>query len=92
MFVANDQMALGVLQALQQNGLRIPEDVSVVGFDDIPESAYFLPSLTTIRLDFTALGRRCAEHLLAKIRGLPFPSSFPLEPQLLVRASTAAPA
>jgi DNA-binding LacI/PurR family transcriptional regulator len=87
-FVANDQMALGVLQALQQNGLRVPEDVSVVGFDDIPESAYFLPSLTTVRLDFTALGRRCAEYLLANIRGLPLSSTPPLKPQLLVRAST----
>jgi DNA-binding LacI/PurR family transcriptional regulator len=90
-FVANDQMALGVLQALQQNGLRVPEDVSVVGFDDIPESAYFLPALTTVRLDFTALGRRCAEHLVAKIRGLPLSSTPPLEPQLLVRASTGRP-
>lgn len=90
-FVANDQMALGVLQALQQNGLRVPGDVSVVGFDDIPESAYFLPSLTTVRLDFTALGRRCAEHLLAKIRGLPLSTTSALEPQLLIRASTGIP-
>jgi DNA-binding LacI/PurR family transcriptional regulator len=90
-FVANDQMALGVLQALQQNDLRIPQDISVVGFDDIPEAAYFLPALSTVRLDFTALGRRCAEYLLAKITDLPFSSTSPLEPQLLVRASTGAP-
>src|SRR5580704_15654509 len=90
-FVANDQMALGVLQALQQNGLTVPGDVSVVGFDDIPESAYFLPSLTTVRLDFTELGRRCAEHVLAMIRGGQLSPTPPLEPRLLVRSSTGAP-
>ena len=48
-FVANDQMALGVLRALREHGRRVPEDISVVGFDDIPESAYFAPPLTTVR-------------------------------------------
>ena len=49
MFVANDAMALGVLQALHECGRRVPEDVSVVGFDDVPEAAYFWPALTTVQ-------------------------------------------
>ena len=57
-FCANDHMALGLLRALSEGGRRVPEDVSVVGFDDIPESAYFLPPLTTVRQDFGELGRR----------------------------------
>ena len=90
-FVANDQMALGVLQALQQSGLTVPGDLSVVGFDDIPESAFFQPSLTTVRLDFTEIGRRCVERLLEMIRRAPLSSRPPLEPQLLVRSSTGPP-
>ncbi|HEY0261140.1 MAG TPA: substrate-binding domain-containing protein, partial [Lacisediminihabitans sp.] len=57
-FVSNDQMAIGLLQAFRAHGIRVPEDVSIVGFDDIPEAAYFVPPLTTIRQDFTELGRR----------------------------------
>ncbi|MEL4319861.1 LacI family DNA-binding transcriptional regulator [Leifsonia sp. YIM 134122] len=56
-FVGNDQMALGVLHALRDAGIRVPEDVSVMGFDDIPEAAHFAPPLTTMRQDFSALGR-----------------------------------
>ena len=90
-FVANDQMALGVIQALQQNGLKIPGDVSIVGFDDVPESSFFLPSLTTVRLDFTEVGRRCVERLLEMIRGVQLSPAAPLPPQLVVRSSTGAP-
>jgi DNA-binding LacI/PurR family transcriptional regulator len=91
LFVANDQMALGLMLALQQRGLSVPGDVSVVGFDDIPESAYYQPPLTTLRQDFAEVGRRCIETLLARIGGEDLPSRAPIEPQLLVRASTAAP-
>ena len=63
-FVANDQMSLGVLHALHEAGLRVPEDVSVVGFDDIPEASHFLPALTTVRLDFDAVGRACVAMLI----------------------------
>ncbi|MGJ6967026.1 LacI family DNA-binding transcriptional regulator [Streptosporangium sp. G11] len=66
-FVANDQMALGVLRALREAGRRVPEDVSVVGFDDIPETGYLRPSLTTVRQDFRALGDHAC-HLL--LRGI----------------------
>ena len=90
-FAANDQMALGVLQALQQNGLTVPGDVSVVGFDDIPEAAFFPPALTTIRLDFTEIGRRCVERLLKMIQGTPLRPVPPLEPQLVARSSAGPP-
>ena len=56
-FVGNDQMALGVLRALHEAGLEIPRQVSVVGFDDIPEAPYFTPPLTTVRQDFAEVGR-----------------------------------
>lgn len=63
-FVANDQMALGLLRALHERGVRVPEDISVVGFDDIPEAEFMLPPLTTIRQDFDEVGRRSMATLL----------------------------
>ncbi|HYP73807.1 MAG TPA: substrate-binding domain-containing protein [Microbacterium sp.] len=92
-FVANDQMALGVLRALQTGGLRVPEDVSVVGFDDIPEAAYFTPPLTTLRQDFANLGRDAMAAVLQLLQddhAEPMPTGR--VPQLIVRASTAPPA
>lgn len=64
---ANDQMALGAIRALQSAGLRVPEDVSVVGFDDVPEAAYFTPPLTTIRQDFPELARQGLAYLIQVI-------------------------
>jgi DNA-binding LacI/PurR family transcriptional regulator len=90
-FVANDQMALGLLRAFAEEGLSVPDDVSVVGFDDIPESAYYLPPLTTLRQDFVEVGRRCIELLLARIHGESVPVRPAIQPELLVRASTAPP-
>ena len=66
-FVSNDQMALGLLRAFGEKGVRVPEDVSVVGFDDQPESAYFMPPLTTVRQDFEELGKRCMDLMRAQI-------------------------
>ncbi len=87
-FVANDQMAIGVLHALAQNGIRVPDDVSVVGFDDIPEAGYLNPALTTIRQDFKAVGQRAIELVIATLDGLPI--SVPLlSPELIIRQSTA---
>lgn len=63
-FVANDQMALGLLRALHERGVRVPEDISVVGFDDIPEAEFMLPPLTTVRQDFDEVGRRSMATLL----------------------------
>ncbi len=89
-FVANDQMALGVLRALREAGVRTPQDVAVVGFDDIPESEFFAPPLTTVRQDFSAVGKRGIELLLDLIEGRPpvDTSRIAIEPQLVVRAST----
>jgi DNA-binding LacI/PurR family transcriptional regulator len=91
-YAANDWMALGLLLALAEAKRRVPEDVSVVGFDDVAEASYFIPPLTTIRQDFTALGRRCIEAVVALINGDPPLDSEPLVPTLIVRESTAAPA
>jgi DNA-binding LacI/PurR family transcriptional regulator len=68
-FCANDQMALGLLRALAEAGKRVPEDVSVIGFDDVPDAANYRPPLTTIRQDFTALAQRAVAALVAGIEG-----------------------
>jgi DNA-binding LacI/PurR family transcriptional regulator len=91
-FVANDQMALGVLRALHEHGRDIPREVSVVGFDDIPESQYFMPPLTTVRQDFSEMGRSSLRLLLELIHdtGEP-PQRLTIAPELVVRRSTAPP-
>ncbi|HST70894.1 LacI family DNA-binding transcriptional regulator [Kocuria sp. U4B] len=91
LFCANDHIALGLVHALHEAGLRVPEDVSVVGFDDVPEAAHFLPPLTTVRQDFPELGRRCIAALLAELRGQPVPAAGDVTPGLMLRRSTAPP-
>ncbi|GAA3102930.1 hypothetical protein GCM10020001_020080 [Nonomuraea salmonea] len=89
-FAANDQMALGVLRALSEKGVRVPDQMSVVGFDDIPESEFFSPPLTTVRQDFDVVGRHCIEVLLRQIDV--GPTAFErlvVRPSFVVRASTA---
>jgi DNA-binding LacI/PurR family transcriptional regulator len=89
-FVANDQMALGFLRSLHEAGRRIPADISVVGFDDIPEAEYFTPPLTTVRQNFNELGRRSLLLLLEQIEsGTRAPVRETVPPELIVRASTA---
>lgn len=91
-FVANDQMALGLVRALHDAGLRVPEDVSVVGFDDLPESSEFLPPLTTVHQDFAEVGRRCVEQVLRQVREGVHEAGTRLVPtRLVARASTAPP-
>ena len=90
-FTSNDQMALGVYHAAHERGRRIPEDVSVVGFDDIAEAAHYWPPLTTVLQDFTQLGRRSVESLVTEIEGGTEPTPVTLRPDLVVRASTAPP-
>jgi DNA-binding LacI/PurR family transcriptional regulator len=68
-FCANDQMALGLLRAVAESGRAVPSDVSVVGFDDIPEAANFLPPLTTVRQDFPALAQQAVTALIAAVEG-----------------------
>jgi DNA-binding LacI/PurR family transcriptional regulator len=88
-FVANDQMALGLLRATHEAGREVPGELSVVGFDDIPEAAYFLPPLTTVRQDFIEMGRRSLQVLLDTIEtGQPTGSGSLVPPELVVRAST----
>lgn len=90
-FVANDQMALGVLSALKEEGVRVPEDISIVGFDDVPESRYYVPGLTTIRLNFSQVGRLCVERILDLMKGLALDPVPRLQPELIHRSSTAPP-
>lgn len=87
-YAASDAMAQGVLLALHEQGRPVPGDVSVVGFDDVPEASYFIPPLTTIRQDFDELGRRCIASIVELIDGRSAPSFAPLEPTLMTRAST----
>jgi DNA-binding LacI/PurR family transcriptional regulator len=91
-FVANDQMALGVLRALHEAGVDIPGQVSVVGFDDIPEAQYFTPPLTTVRQDFGEVGRTSLRLMLEMMEAEgEVPSSPPMvAPELVLRSSTAA--
>jgi DNA-binding LacI/PurR family transcriptional regulator len=88
---ANDQMALGLLHAISEAGLRVPEDISVVGFDDVPEAAHYLPPLTTLRQDFHEIGHRAIAALLARMRGGNIAFHTPLRPELIIRGSTAPP-
>lgn len=90
-FSANDQMAIGLLHALADAGMRVPGDVSIVGFDDIPESAHYSPPLTTVRQDFADLGARMMEALVQVLDGRPAREPVHATPELIVRASTAPP-
>ncbi|GAB3617190.1 LacI family DNA-binding transcriptional regulator [Okibacterium endophyticum] len=87
-FAANDQMALGVLHACRDAGLSVPHDLSVVGFDDIPESQHFFPPLTTVRQDFAELGERAVGMLLRQIRGEELHTPELISPHLVERASS----
>lgn len=85
----NDQMALGAICALREGGLRVPHDISLVGFDDVPEAAYFDPPLTTVRQDFQALGQQSIEYLMMLIGGATTSlHQSVLYPHLVVRSST----
>lgn len=86
-FSGNDQMALGLLAALREEGLSVPGEVSVVGFDDLPEAPYLSPPLTTVRQDFAELGRRGVQLVLSRLAGEDRVPA-PVVPELVVRAST----
>ncbi len=87
-FVANDLMAVGVLRAMHDAGVRVPQDISIVGFDDMPGAGHFIPGLTTVRQDLDRLGRQCIAILLAELNGSAGRFN-PLEPALVVRESAA---
>lgn len=88
-FTANDHIALGLLRALNEHGRRVPADVSIVGFDDVPEAAYFTPPLTTVRPDFHAAAVASLELLLAQIDGDTSATRRVIAPELIVRDSVA---
>jgi DNA-binding LacI/PurR family transcriptional regulator len=91
-FCGNDTMALGVIRALTERGLRVPEDVSIVGFDDVPEAGYYRPPLTTVRQDFGEVGRQALSTLVDRMSGvIPAWPRVRVAPELIVRASAAAP-
>jgi DNA-binding LacI/PurR family transcriptional regulator len=90
-FVGNDSMSMGAHTALRESGLRVPDDISMVGFDDIPESAHFVPGLTTIRQDFHLLGKLATEYIVSMIEDPETPvHQRVLTPKLIVRESTRA--
>lgn len=89
-FVCNDQMALGAMKMAQQMGRKIPEDLAIVGYDDIPEAPYFTPALSTVRQDIAKMGCQGVKQLLARINnenGDPPPPVL-LQPELIVRESS----
>lgn len=89
-FSYNDISAIGAIRALEEHGLRVPQDVSVLGFDDIPGAEFHKPSLTTVRQPLNRMGEVAAEALLNRLEGRKeYPSDIALEPELIVRESTA---
>jgi DNA-binding LacI/PurR family transcriptional regulator len=91
-FAANDQMALGLVHGLAQRGIRVPDDISVVGFDDLPDARHFLPPLTTVRQDFAALGELALTHIIDAIAGEEGGMQHDvIEPSLIIRSSSTAP-
>ncbi|MEV4016857.1 LacI family DNA-binding transcriptional regulator [Nonomuraea angiospora] len=91
-FAANDQMALGLLRAVAEAGIRVPAQISVAGFDDLPESEFFSPPLTTVMQDFEAVGRQGIDLLLRLMETgrATVPEHLVIQPRLITRQSTAA--
>ena len=90
LFAYNDMSAIGAIRAIQEQGLRVPQDISVMGFDDIPGAAFHSPSLTTVRQPLKRMGEVAAESLLDRVEGSrEYPSEIAIEPELVVRESTA---
>jgi DNA-binding LacI/PurR family transcriptional regulator len=91
LFAYNDISAIGAIRAFQEQGLRVPQDISVMGFDDIPAAAFHTPSLTTVRQPLNRMGQVAAQCLLERIEGTKeYPPEIAIEPELVVRESTAA--
>ena len=90
LFAYNDISAIGAIRALQEQGLRVPHDVSVLGFDDIPGAAFHTPSLTTVQQPLNRMGEVAAQVLLERIQDKKeYPAEIAIEPALVVRESTA---
>ncbi len=89
-FVGNDQMALGVLRAIQEAGRNVPNDISVIGFDDVPDAAFYTPPLTTVRQHFAQLGRETMQMLMGLMRGSAPAANIIVPVELVIRDSAAA--
>ena len=87
-FAANDYVALGLVHALRNKGLQVPQDISLVGFDDIPLAKHFTPALTTVQQPLEIQGSRAAALLIAKLRGQALPPTQMITPHLIIREST----
>ncbi|GAA4192702.1 LacI family DNA-binding transcriptional regulator [Microbacterium oryzae] len=90
-FVANDEMAVGLVHGLHDRGISVPDDLSVIGFDDVPLAAHVLPPLTTVRQNFHALGVSAVDMLRAAIEEREIPRVTRIPAELVVRSSTTAP-
>ena len=88
-FAANDYLALGLMKALRLRGIQVPGDISLIGFDDIPEATYLTPALTTMRQDFKGLGESAMGNLLAELTKDQPPVQQRLIPEIIVRESTS---
>ena len=89
-FAGNDEMATGAYVAVRKAGLRIPEDVSIVGFDDTPIAGRLWPALTTVRLPIREMGQAAARLLLEQAAGVVREDVISFTPEIVVRDSTAA--
>jgi DNA-binding LacI/PurR family transcriptional regulator len=88
-FAANDNLALGIMHAFRERGISIPGRVSIVGFDDVPEAPYFAPPLTTLKPDLAELGRVSMGLILGYLKGESVERINVVEPELVIRESTA---
>lgn len=90
-FAANDHMALGLLRAFREKGKSVPEDISLVGFDDVPEASSYTPPLTTVYQNFTDVGNRCVDNVLQQIRtnNTTQPGVALVATELVIRQSTS---
>jgi DNA-binding LacI/PurR family transcriptional regulator len=91
LFAFNDIAAIGAIRALHEAGIRVPNDVSVVGFDDVGSAPFRIPSLTTIRQPLREMGKVAAESLLKRINhpNAHYPGRVMMQPELVIRESTA---
>ena len=91
-FAANDHMALGLLRAFREKGRSVPEDISLVGFDNVPEASSYAPPLTTVSQDFADVGKRCVDNVLKQIStNFTEPGVTLVPTELIIRSSTAVP-
>lgn len=88
-FAANDHLALGLIRALKERGYKVPQRVSIIGFDDLPESPFYEPPLSTMKPDFAELGRVAMELILGRIESGKAMRTSSLVPELVIRESTA---